>query len=221
MRSALRDPGYLSWTRDARRSRACLFARDPYGPGETTLNDRPRIPLRRRVGAVAASAAVIASCHLLAGCAASTSPAPTPAPTPSLTQEQQDEAEFRDVFMRYVSLDQSQETDEVLAGLLTGDALEGEISSVRDTQGKGQHGVGKATESAFAVTSHGSDAQGDFMVAQACLDVSGIRILDQSGNDVTPSRDVRLSLQMKAKRSTDGLWRISDSLRNESVRACG
>ncbi|RII98661.1 MULTISPECIES: hypothetical protein [Clavibacter] len=185
------------------------------------MNDRPRIPLRRRGGAVAVSMAVLATCHVLTGCAPSSTPTPAPAPTPSLTQEQQDEAAFRDVFTRYVSLDQSQETEEILAGLLTGDALEGEISSVRDTQGKGQHGVGKATESAFQVTSHGSDAQGDFMVAQACLDVSGVRILDQTGDDVTPSRDVRLSLQMKAKRSTDGLWRISDSLRNESVRACG
>jgi hypothetical protein len=167
----------------------------------------------------AASLAVLVTSLLLTGCGAA--PAPDPAPAPSLTQEQQDEAAFRDVFTRYVSLDQSQETEEVLSGLLTGDALEGELSSVRDTQEKGQHGEGKATESAFEVTSHGSDSQGDFMVAQACLDVSGIRIIDQTGADVTPSRDARLSLQMKAKKSSDGSWRISDSLRNEAVKACG
>nr|WP_228494639.1 hypothetical protein [Clavibacter sp. VKM Ac-2873] len=165
--------------------------------------------------------AVLVSIPSLVGCASSSSPSPTPAPPPPLTQEQQDEAAFRDVFTRYVSLDQSQETGEVLSGLLTGDALEGELSSVRDTQEKDQHSVGKATESGFEVTSHGSDSEGDFMVAQACLDVSGIRILDHAGSDVTPSRDARLSLQMKAKKSADGSWRISDSLRNEAVRACG
>ena len=59
------------------------------------------------------------------------------------------------------------------------------------------------------------------MVAQACLDVGGTRILDTDGKDVTPSRDSRLSLQMKATMSTDGAWRISESLRNEAVHACG
>lgn len=221
MTSPSRDPGYLSWTRVARRSAACLSARVPYGPGETTLHERPRIPSRRRGGAAALSLAVLASCQFLAGCGAAHAPDPAPAPAPSLTQEQQDEAAFHDLFARYVNLDQSQETQDVLSGLLTGDALEGELSSVRDIQERGQHGEGKATGSAFEVTSHGSDSQGDFMVAQACLDVSGIRILDQTGVDVTPSRDARLSLQMKAKKSSDGSWRISDSLRNEAVQACG
>jgi hypothetical protein len=157
---------------------------------------------------------------LLTGCTAPPSADPSPAPTPSLTQEQQDDQAFEDVFTTYVSLNPSDETEEVLEGLLTGSALDGELSSVRDTQGRGQHSEGKAMASAFEVTSHGSDGQGDFMVGQACLDVSGIRILDASGKDVTPSRDTRLSLQMKAIQAADGTWRISDSLRNESVHAC-
>ncbi|MBM7387939.1 FlaG/FlaF family flagellin (archaellin) [Clavibacter michiganensis] len=190
------------------------------------MHERPRIPLRPRIrlrppGGAAASAAVLATSLLLAGCTAASAPAPTPAPAPSLTQEQQDDAAFRDVFERYASLDPSGENEETLSGLLSGDALDGEVASVRDTQDKKQHSVGRATTSGFEVTSRGSDAQGDFMVGQACLDVSGIRILDASGNDVTPQRDARLSLQMKAMRSTDGTWRISDSLRNEAVHACG
>ncbi|RII94753.1 hypothetical protein DZF95_03385 [Clavibacter michiganensis] len=181
------------------------------------MHDRPHVPLRPRGGA-AASVAALAASLLLAGC----TPAPMslPTPAPSLTQEQEDDAAFRDVFERYASLDPSEENEETLAGLLSGDALDGEVSSVRDTHDKNQHSVGRATTSGFEVTSRGSDAQGDFMVAQACLDVSGIRILDASGNDVTPQRDARLSLQMKAKRSTDGTWKISDSLRNEAVHAC-
>jgi hypothetical protein len=168
---------------------------------------------------VGALAAVFVGC-LLSGCAAAPAPTPAPPPTPSVTQEQQDDQAFEDLFTRYVSLDLDEETEEVLSGLLTGDALEGELSSVRDTRAKGQHGEGKAMASGFEVTSHGSDGQGDFMVAQACLDVGGIRILDATGNDVTPSRDTRLSLQMKAMKEADGSWRISDSLRNEAVHAC-
>jgi hypothetical protein len=190
------------------------------------LHERPRdLPLRRRRrgGAAARALAVVIAIPALAGCVAAPpgAPAPTPAPSPTLTQEQQDEEAFRDVFSRLVSLSPSEETPENLSELLVGDALDGETSSLRDTAEKHQHGEGKATMSAFEVTSHGSDGQGAFMVAQACLDVSGVRIVDESGHDVTPQRDARLSVQMKAKRSEDGTWRISDSLRNEEVHACG
>jgi hypothetical protein len=178
-----------------------------------------RIRSRRR--AAAAASLTLLAAAALGGCAAAPPPAPEPVPTPSLTQEQQDDQAFEDVFARYVRLDPSDETEEVLSGLLTGDALEGEVASVEETKEKGQHGVGKATSSSFEVTSRGTDTQGvDFMVAQACLDVGGTRILDAAGNDVTPQRDDRLSLQMKATRSTEGTWRISDSLRNEAVNAC-
>ncbi|QIS39543.1 hypothetical protein [Clavibacter capsici] len=182
------------------------------------MHERPRdLPPRR--GGAAGITVVLAGC-LLAGCTASPPADPEPTATPSLTQEQQDDRAFRDVFTRYVSLAPSEETEEVLSGMLTGDALAGELSSVRDTQQKDQHAEGKAMASAFEVTSRGSDDKGDFMVAQACLDVSGIRVLDATGKDVTPTRDTRLSLQMKATKAADGSWRISDSLRNESVHAC-
>ncbi|WP_445442199.1 hypothetical protein [Clavibacter sp. km1a] len=188
------------------------------------MHERPRdLTLRRRAGAAAFALAVVIAIPVMAGCTAAplADPAPTPVPSPSLTQEQQDDEAFRDVFTRLVSLSPSEETADNLSGLLEGDALDGELSSLRDTEAKHQHGEGKATMSAFEVTSHGSDGQGAFMVAQACLDVSGLRILDEFGHDVTPQRDVRLSVQMKAKRSDDGTWRISDSLRNEEVHACG
>ncbi|MFT7711968.1 hypothetical protein ACMT9Y_13480 [Clavibacter tessellarius] len=138
-----------------------------------------------------------------------------------MTQEQQDDAAFQDVFARYVNLSTTEETDEELSQLLTGDALQSEIASVRDISQKGESQEGKSRMSAFEVTSRGRDPQGvSYMVAQACLDVSGTRILDSGGRDVTPKRDDRLSLQMKAIKSEADSWRISDSLRNETVHAC-
>jgi hypothetical protein len=164
---------------------------------------------------------VTVSIAALSGCAASTTPEPAPVPTPSLTQEQQDDAAFQDVFTRYTSMDPADETEATLSPLLTGDALSGEISAVETSKQKGQREEGLATTSAFEITGRGVDTQGTkYMVAQACLDVSGTRTVDQAGNDVTPQRDNRLSLQMKAIQFADGSWRISDSVRNEKVRAC-
>lgn len=222
MTSPSRDPGYLSWTRVARRSTACLSARVPYGPGETTLHERPRIPSRRRGGAAALSLAVLASCQFLAGCGAAHAPDPAPAPAPSLTQEQQDEAAFHDLFARYVAIDLSTEAESDLTPLLTGSALQGELDSLEYSADNHQKVIGKATSRNFQVTDQGSDSQGsEYMTAQACLDISGTRTVDAEGNDVTPPRDAAVALQMKAVKIADGSWRISDSVRNEDTHACG
>ena len=191
------------------------------------MHERPRIPLRPRIrlrppGGAAASAAVLATTLLLAGCTAASDPAPTPAPAPSLTQEQQDDAAFRDVFERYVGLDANTDTEQDLADLLTGNVLDGEKSGLADERQSGERQVGKATTSGFEVTDRGKDPAGlQYMTAQACLDSSGARLLDRDGKDITPQRDTRLSLQVKAVRSEDAHWRISDIVRNEDVRACG
>jgi hypothetical protein len=182
---------------------------------------RPRIRLRPPRGA-AASAAVLATTLLLAGCTAASDPAPTPAPAPSLTQEQQDDAAFRDVVNRYDALDANFVTDSDLTPLLTGSVLESERRSVKASRDSGEKVDGLDTISGFSVTDRGMDESGaQYMTAQFCLDVSGTRIRDAQGADVTPERDPRLSLQAKAVKGGDGNWRLSDIVRNEDVHACG
>ncbi|WP_316309394.1 hypothetical protein [Clavibacter michiganensis] len=185
-----------------------------------TMHDRLRIPLRRRGGVVAMSVAVLVSTQFLAACAAS--PAPAPAPAPSLTQEQQDDAAFHDVISRYIDLDANSLTDEDLAALLTGSVLKSEEAGLHKARQKGQRTDGQELVSGFEVTDRGIDPQGaQYMTAQVCLDISGTRIIDSNGADVTPDRAARQSLQVKAVRSDDALWRISDMVRNEDVHACG
>lgn len=165
--------------------------------------------------------AVLATCHVLTGCAPSSPPAPTPAPTPSLTQEEQDDAAFEEVYAGYNRLSLETESEEDLRAFLTGDALESDTNDLKESQRSGKRIVGKDTYSAFQVTDRGTDPQGaTYMTAQTCLDVSGTRVLGASGEDVTPARDDRLSLQMKAIRLPDGTWRISDFVRNDDVHAC-
>jgi hypothetical protein len=199
-------------------------ARDPYGPGETTLHERPRMPLRRRGGAAATGAVVLISASLLAGCTAppSSELAPDPAPSPTLTQEQQDDEAFRDLMTRYDELNAETAEDDDLTALLTGDVLESERKSVKESRDSGETVDGKDMISGFSVTDRGIDIQQmEYMTAQMCLDVSGTRIRDAQGMDVTPQRDPRLSLQVKSIKGGDGAWRISDIVRNEDVHACG
>jgi len=157
----------------------------------------------------------------LSGCASPSTPDPAPAPTPSLTQEQQDDAAFQDVFTRYVDLDANTDTDDDLAQLLTGNVLESEKSGLADARRTGERQAGKEITSGFQVTDRGLDSSGmQYMTAQVCVDSSGTRLLDAEGKDVTPQRDTRLSLQVKAIMSPDAIWRISDIVRNEKVHAC-
>jgi hypothetical protein len=186
------------------------------------LHERARdLTLRRRGGAAACALAAVIAIPVLAGCTAPPPGAPAPTPSPSLTQEQQDDQAFRDVVTRYVDLDANTDTDDDLAQLLTGNVLEGEKSGLADARGRGINTSGKSVVSGFDVTDRGIDPEGArYMTAQLCLDVSGTRFTDASGTDVTPQRDPRLSLQVKAVKSEEALWRISDIVRNEDVHAC-
>ncbi|MBF4625181.1 hypothetical protein ITJ40_13130 [Clavibacter sp. VKM Ac-2872] len=186
------------------------------------MHERPRVPLRRRGGVVALSLAVVVSTQFLAGCAASSSPSPAPAPASSMTQEQQDDEAFHDVLKRYDELNATTVTDADLTPLLTGSVLESERQSVKESRDSGESVDGLDTISGFSVTDRGVDKSGaQYMTGQFCLDVSGTRIRDAHGVDVTPQRDPRLSLQAKAVRAADGVWRLSDIVRNEDVHACG
>jgi hypothetical protein len=193
-------------------------------PGDTTMHERLRgtQQIRPRRRTAAAGSLTLLAAAALAGCTAAPPPAPEPVPTPSLTQEQQDDRAFQDVMTRYVDLDANSDTEEDLAALLTGNVLDSEKSGLAEARRTGVRTDGKDAISGFEVTDRGFDPAGiRYMTAQVCLDSSGTRLIDPNGEDVTPDRDPRLSLQVKAVTSGDSVWRISDIVRNEDVRACG
>ncbi|MDO4081856.1 hypothetical protein [Clavibacter michiganensis] len=187
-----------------------------------TMHDRLRIPLRRRGGVVVGGLTVVLVGGLLSGCTASPAADPAPAPTPSLTQEQQDDQAFRDVMTRYIDLDANSDIEDELNELLTGNVLNSEKDGLAEARRTGERQSGKEIASGFQVTDRGLDPAGlQYMTAQVCLDTGGLRLLDANGNDITPQHDTRRSLQVKAIKSPDSLWRISDIVRNEDVHACG
>jgi uncharacterized protein YceK len=164
---------------------------------------------------VGASLAVLTTCLLLSGCGTAPAPEPAPAPAPSLTQEQQDDQAFEALLSGFLDLPFQGESAGDLRPFLTGDALQDELREIEQYQKAQQTVVGKDTQYGFRVTSRGEG----FMVAQACLDVSGTRILDAAGADVTPTRSSLVSLQLKAV-DDEGSWRISDLVQNDEVHAC-
>jgi len=138
-----------------------------------------------------------------------------------LTQEQQDDAAFQDLFSRYETLDPNGMTNEILESLLTDKALADEQKELSNSSTELKTYEGVASVSNFLVTSRGKDnAANDYMVGQACLDVSRTRVLDVNGNQINPDRPPTISMQMKALKVSDGSWRIGEVVRNDSVGAC-
>jgi hypothetical protein len=164
---------------------------------------------------------VVLTCvSAMAGCASPAEAPPTP--STSLAPQDQDEATFRSLYSGYVDLPLDTETVDELRSFLTGGALSSDVESLEADQQSGHRTEGRDAVRGFEVTDRGSDEQGGaYMDAQACLDVSGTRVLDASGADITPERDELVSLQMKAVKIEDGSWRISDFVRNDEVHACG
>jgi hypothetical protein len=152
---------------------------------------------------------------LLSGCTTPPAADPAPAPAPSLTQDQQDDQAFRDLLSGFLALPFQGESTDDLRPFLTGDALSDEQREIEQYRSARQTVDGKDTFYGFRVTDRGTG----YMVAQVCLDISGTRVLDADGKDVTPQRDPAVSLQLKAVEG-NGSWRISDLVPNDKVHAC-
>jgi hypothetical protein len=158
---------------------------------------------------------------VLGGCSSSASNT-SPVPTATLSKAEQDARTVQEEYAAYVSLPLDTISEGDLTPLLTGDVLAESLTEIADAKQQGTHAIGTYRYSNFAVTDQGIDAAGNsYMVAQACLDVTGSRIKDSSGNDITPDRQPSVSMQLKAVTVDDGTWRISDVLRNDAVNACG
>ncbi|WP_317230349.1 hypothetical protein [Clavibacter sp. MX14-G9D] len=167
-------------------------------------------------GVLSGSLALLLSTCVLSGCAAPQPPSPQGTTTPALSQEQRDDEAFRTLVTGFLALPFHGEAADDLRPFLTGDALEDEVREIDRYQAARQEVEGQDTYYGFSVTSRGEG----FMVAQACLDVSGTRIVDADGRDVTPSRSSTVSLQLKAVQGDDGAWRINDMVPNDAVLAC-
>lgn len=135
----------------------------------------------------------------VAGCAPT--PAPTPTPTAAFASEEEAFAKAEEVYRAYNETNNAARTgatDEDPQDFLTGSALEGFLDSKDYLQSNGLAVNGPTLVTKFLAISSSVQSDQLVVVANVCLDVSSVHLIDSAGQDVTPtSRSVLLAQQVE------------------------
>lgn len=136
---------------------------------------------------IAASALAL----LLSATACSPEPAATPSPTPTgFATEEEAFAAAEETYRAYnaaANLQMNGRHSEDSYEYLTGSALDQERASAEEFETSGIQLTGEATVKAFAGISTSLGVTPQQAEADVCIDVSGTRLLNSAGQDVTPA----------------------------------
>ncbi|WP_144872878.1 hypothetical protein [Microbacterium sp. 1.5R] len=164
------------------------------------------MPLVARTAVITAGL-LAALLGLLAGCAPE--PAPTPTPTPAFASEEEAFAAAEKVYRDYndaVNAERAGDESADPAQFLTSAALETDIYSRRLVAREGWSLVGDGKVDAFVGTESRMTATSSVVTATVCLDVTGSKVLNSDGDDVTPSdRVTRVLLDIEFVSADDRL----------------
>ncbi|MFB4352046.1 hypothetical protein RAC69_02775 [Microbacterium sp. LS_15] len=169
------------------------------------------MPLLSRISCPAAGAVTVLIGML---CSCAPIPDPTPSPTPAFASEEQAFAAAEEVYREYNDAVNAELTGDAAADpsvYLTGSALETDIESSRQIGSQNVTFVGEGVVAHFTGLEAKLDRSPIEIDATACIDVSGTKILDSSGIDVTPiDRPTRVLLELSFVESNRRLL-ISDT----------
>lgn len=134
---------------------------------------------------------MLALLMLAAGTLCACAPAPTPTPTPTAAFGSEDEAfaAAEEVYRAYNDAVNAQRNDESATDpqiYLTGLALESDVNANRVLNQNGIHIDGDGEVTSFNGGTANLGARPGRVTASICLDVSGTRVIDSEGLDVTP-----------------------------------
>lgn len=121
------------------------------------------------------------------GCAPG--PEPTPTPTSAFASEEEAFAAAEEVYWAYLeasALRASGDSNATPEDLLTGTALETDASTQQMLEEQGLRIVGTSTIAEFVPIEADIEATVAKISAEICVDISGSRVLDETGADVTP-----------------------------------
>ncbi|CAH0156157.1 hypothetical protein [Microbacterium foliorum] len=171
-------------------------------------------PLSQIVAAAIAGALIIAT----AGC--SPGPSPTPTPTPAFTDEADAFAAAEKVYRAYNDALNARRQGDVTADpqqYLTGAALEGDIDAMNSLVEWGLESTGNATVRSFRGVEFRAGSQATTVSGLVCVDVSQVRVINASGEDVTPSeRGEIVAQQVTFTGAPDGVL-VSDEASAEET----
>ncbi|SEB55946.1 hypothetical protein SAMN04489807_1342 [Microbacterium hydrocarbonoxydans] len=140
---------------------------------------------RRRIAVINGLVALVA-CLLLA-CAPA--PAPTPSPTPAFASEEAAFEAAEEVYRAYNDALNARSAGTSGADphqYLTGLALEGDIDTQTLLLSSGMRVTGAAMVESFVGESADMGGSASRVIGVACIDVSSVVLLDESGANVTP-----------------------------------
>lgn len=160
-----------------------------------------------RLAPVALAAAVL---FALAGCVPSDAPdRPSPSPTaaPVFASDAEALAAAEKAYAAYLRVSDEIAQDggrgaDRFDSVVTKQWMSKEKAAALQLAQSGRHQVGSTLHSPLKLQQVDADASGVNVVAYSCLDLTGTRILNASGMDVTPStRQLQLSVQVSFRSS--------------------
>lgn len=118
-------------------------------------------------------------------------PEPTPTPTAAFASEEEAFAAAEEVYDAYLAAAALRSDGDINADpdkFLAGAALEADMEAQRGLKEQGLHIVGPSTIAEFKEREAQVSGPIGTIVADVCVDISGSRVYDDSGVDVTPAQ---------------------------------
>ena len=167
---------------------------------------------------------------LLSGCTAHGPvhmPTPSPSPTPVFASDEEALAAAEAAYREYLRVSDEIAQDgganpERIAEVVTDDRLPSELDALAKFPARKVHSVGNSIFGTASLQQY-SDIGGTVLIdIYTCLDVSGVRLISESGTDVTPERQDKLSLVigLESAPASPGRLLVSDSDVWDGVSFC-
>ena len=172
---------------------------------------------RTAAHALAGISALVVTVGVLSGC--TPEPDPTPTPTAAFASEEEAFAAAEEVYRAYNDAgnarlrgEQSPDPQDFLIGTV----LEDDIDGLELLRASGLQLVGEISVPRFTGQTAELEASGARVVAIVCLDVSGTRVVNVDGADVTPAeRPAKLSQEVTMVYA-DGSYLITEQAEAEA-----
>lgn len=124
-------------------------------------------------------------------------PAPSPTPTTAFANEEEAFAAAEEVYRAYLLAAAERADGDATANpeeYLSGEALEADLQSQRNLQEQGIRIVGPSVVHNFTGLDADLSGRVSTLTADVCVDISGSRVLNEAGTDVTPNNRPELGL---------------------------